>query len=252
MKLFIYGVTIVVIILGCKKDKVEFLCDCDQLEGRFLTSFDSYTFDSWSSDSRYSDVVIETIVEGNSLTVHGITFDVSSDDQTVFESTDATTNVVSTLSYSNNYQTIVLEIDGGPGGPGLTTTDRTYTGNSTTFLASVSNPDAHPYKSEIEGEYLMWCTKKASANSNESDTLYQDTFLVTMYNSDVIDINGTLYGYGQFHSYYNESINNSFSHYKNYKGIRRKNDSLFISRRNIVTYPGAEDTSFVNYAGKKL
>ena len=250
--MFLFGVTIVVLILGCKKDKVEFLCDCGQLEGGFLMDYHSYSYDSWGSMSIYSDVVIDIKVEGNTLTVDEYSFEVSSDQQTVFQSTNANTGVVATLTYSNNYQSIVLDINGGPGGPGITTTNGTYTGNSTTLLASVSNPNTHPYKSEIEGEYLMWYTEKAAANSNENDTLYQDTFLVTMNSSNVIDINGTLYGYGQFHSYYNETNSSSFSSYKNYKGIRWKNDSLFISKSQIVTYPGAEDTSFVNYRGRKL
>lgn len=252
MRLFVFGITILFVVFACKKDKVAFLCDCDQLEGRFLTDFHSSSYNSSVSESHYSDVVLEVKVEGNNLTVRGITFEVLSDDQTVFERKDATTGSVSTLTYSNNYQTIVLDIDGGPGGPGLTTTNQTFTGNSTTLLTSVESSSDHPYKSEIEGEYLMWYTKKASQNSNESDTVYQDTFLVTMNSSNVIDIDGTLYGYGQFHSYYSESVNSSASYFNASKSIRWKEDSLFLVDRNIVTYPGAEDTSFVNYKGRKL
>lgn len=255
MKLFIYGVTLVVIILGCKKDKTEFLCNCDQLEGRFLTTFYSHFYDSWSSDSRYSDVVIATKVEGNSLIAHGITFEISSDDQTVFENADAVSGAVTTLTYSNNYQSIVLEIDSGLSGPGQTTITRTYTGNSTTLLASSppgSNSNVHPYKSEIEGEYLMWYTKKAQATSNESDTMYQDTFIVTMNSETSINISGTSMGFGQFHSYYREYNNNSFSSVNDSKGIRWGDDSLFISKRQVITYLGMNDTSSVSYVGIKL
>ncbi len=253
MKLFIYGVALVVIILGCKKDKTEFVCSCDQLEGRFLTDFVSHINDSWSSDSQYSDIVIDIKVKGNTLIAHGITFEILSDNQTVFKKTDGVNGAVSTLTYSNNYQSIVLDFDSGTPGPGITTTTDSYTGNSTTLLASSppgSSSNVHPYKSEIEGEYLMWYTKKAQTTSNESDTMYQDTFLVTMVNESAISINGTSIGFGQFHSYSGKY--SSFSSSNDYKRIRWEDDSLFILDRNIITYLGLNDTSYVSYVGVKL
>ena len=256
--------TIIILLISCKKDKVEpnnptiidnggiLVPDYSHLTGSFLFEMSNSSLYQ-QNQSWINDRVTQMTVSGDTLRFYNLNypyFIITSDTQTVFtySNTSQFEDATATLVYSNNFEDIQYDyystsLAFGPD------TDKSYTGSRTSLLETAI---PHPYLNEIETDYIMTVVKKDFWNG--LDTSYVDTLTVTVTGSMTFDLDNLSFNMLSGHSHGRHQFADwSSSETVNIKRWHRTQDSLYIEQLDYVgLWSTPHDSVQTMYYGAKL
>jgi hypothetical protein len=247
---------IALITISCKKEViedpvVEVVPAHGHLEGNFLCEKEYHMYYS-NGAVEFADIVLNFEVIGNTLKMQQYEFEIDSDTQTQFTSTNATTGETTSLTFTDNFQNVILNWDAPSylGGPSYTTD---YIGFRSTLLASNSYGSSlpHPYKSDMEGQYIMTTTQINTFTG--LDTNFVDTLGVTMTNDHTFSVGGSSLIFGRFHSHSN-IINSDYDNDgRIIRNIVHTNTTLHLEYREVAgAFTSPTDSIITLYDGVKL
>ncbi|MFK7784008.1 MAG: hypothetical protein AB8B56_02770 [Crocinitomicaceae bacterium] len=218
-------------VISCKK-KTDPEPNVSHFEGNFLCDVDFNYYYNGGNSVDY-DKVVRCYVENDSLKVSNHAFPIQSEDQTVFLKTNSITNGYVRVTFSNNYNSILIEVDSpsylsGPESGSISTGMRTSLPETTT---------PHPCLDELEGIYDLDIYYRSDADS--IDTQFVSSTMITMPSSYIFIDSYQFYTSFTFHSYYDQTVSstsNSGTFYHT-RSVQWHNNSINLDYRTVQSYP---------------
>lgn len=248
----------IALFLSCKKKDVQpnspipvTPSDYSHMTGNFLCELDE-TIAYQAGETSHSDKVITVSVSNDTLYADYHFFVISADTQTVFTKTENSSGTIktSTLSFSNNYNNIHIDIyqDGSPvSGPVI---ERSYAGTRSLLPVSSS---IHVDDAILNGFYQMIVHKLDTEAGN--DTTYVDTLSVNFSNA-TFHFNADQVVTPNFrHTFLEKNNWNYFTdETEDLVVFWDRTDSLHVYHRTISNaFSGlTPDTVIVRYSGRHL
>ena len=226
---------------SCKKDNAN---DCPtahcHLNGNFIVNANYSSYYDGSSTNKSWDEIIELKVNGNQLEALGLSFAITSDEQTIFTYESGNRKV--TITYSNEYSMISINdnTESDLEGP----SHDYYYGGERTELASTGTSES--YHNAFEGTYAFEIYESNYINSTITwDTTYYENLAVTLNESSITIGDVTISATRPFH----ERAESSYSSNSTYIAIDyyliALLDNALNVQQNIGHDIGADDVEGV-------